>query len=60
MRPERGLVDLHCHLLPGIDDGAKTPEVTFQMARMAAESGVRQIVCTPHCTAGAHHMRQRI
>lgn len=60
MRPERGLVDLHCHLLPGIDDGAKTPEMTFQMARMAAESGVRQIVCTPHCTAGTHHMRQRI
>ena len=55
-----GMTDLHCHLLPGLDDGAQTPEMTFQMARMSAASGVRQIVCTPHCTAGAHHMRQRM
>ena len=54
------MTDLHCHLLPWLDDGAQTPEMTFQMARMAAASGVRQIVCTPHCTAGAHHMRQRM
>lgn len=60
MKPIEGMVDLHCHLLPGVDDGAKTPEMTFQMAKMAAASGVRQIVCTPHCTAGDHQMRKRM
>lgn len=60
MKEMNGLVDLHCHLLPGVDDGAKTIETTFQMVRMAAASGVRQIVCTPHCTAGDHQMRKRM
>lgn len=59
MKAMDGLIDLHCHLLPGVDDGAKTLEMTFQMARMAAASGVRQIVCTPHCTAGDRQMQKR-
>lgn len=54
------ITDLHCHLLPRLDDGAKTPEITFDMARMAAAAGVGQMVCTPHCTAGDPGMRQRI
>lgn len=56
----RGMVDLHCHLLPGVDDGAKNQEMSFQMARMAAASGVRQMVCTPHCTAGDRQMQKRM
>lgn len=54
------ITDLHCHLLPGLDDGAKTPEIALDMAMMAAAAGVRQIVCTPHCTAGDPGIRQRI
>lgn len=46
------LIDIHCHLLPGIDDGAKTPSTTLSMAQMAVDSGVGKIICTPHCTAG--------
>jgi protein-tyrosine phosphatase len=42
------MVDLHCHILPGIDDGAKDWEMSTQMVRMAAADGVRQIVATPH------------
>jgi protein-tyrosine phosphatase len=41
-------VDLHCHLLPGIDDGARTmPDAVRHAARLAAE-GVRDVACTPH------------
>lgn len=43
------MVDLHCHILPGVDDGAENLEEALQMARMAADSGVREIIATPHC-----------
>ncbi|MDQ2731690.1 MAG: hypothetical protein M3Y56_08535, partial [Armatimonadota bacterium] len=42
------MVDLHTHILPGIDDGAKTMEDALQMARMAAADGVTTLVATPH------------
>ncbi len=41
-------VDIHCHLVPGIDDGASSPDEAIQMARMAVEDGIRAIVVTPH------------
>lgn len=46
------IIDLHSHLLPALDDGAKTPDHTFAMVHMAAKTGVSQIICTPHCVAG--------
>lgn len=42
------MIDIHCHILPGLDDGALHLEEAMEMARLAAESGVRQIVATPH------------
>jgi protein-tyrosine phosphatase len=42
------LIDLHCHLLPGIDDGSKNLAISLDMARMAAADGITTIVCTPH------------
>lgn len=42
------MVDLHCHVLPGIDDGARTPEDAVEMAQAAAAAGTRTIVATPH------------
>lgn len=54
------MTDLHCHILPGLDDGAKSPKMTLQMAQQAAAAGVRQIVCTPHCTTGDPGLRQRL
>jgi protein-tyrosine phosphatase len=41
-------VDLHCHLLPGLDDGAATMEATIAHARRLAAAGVRDVACTPH------------
>src|SRR3954466_10780907 len=40
--------DLHCHLLPGIDDGARTMEDTVRHARRLAADGVKDVACTPH------------
>jgi len=43
------MVDIHCHILPGIDDGSDTWETTAKMCRMAARDGITHIVATPHC-----------
>lgn len=41
-------VDIHCHILPGLDDGAPEMETSIEMARMAREDGTSHIVATPH------------
>jgi protein-tyrosine phosphatase len=43
-----GYVDIHSHVLYGLDDGAKTREQSLQMLQRAAESGTTEIVATPH------------
>jgi protein-tyrosine phosphatase len=50
-----GFVDIHCHLLPGIDDGAKDWDESLAMARMAADDGTRTIVATPHQLGSFRH-----
>src|SRR3954447_14470834 len=42
------MVDIHCHILPGIDDGAPDLEASLAMARRAVEDGIDTIVATPH------------
>jgi protein-tyrosine phosphatase len=42
------MVDIHCHLLYGLDDGARSLEVSLQMAEMAVAEGVTHVVGTPH------------
>ena len=42
------MIDLHCHILPGIDDGAETMEESLEMCRIAASDGIRTIFATPH------------
>ncbi len=45
------MIDLHCHVLPGIDDGPKTIEGSLAIARAAAAAGIDTLVATPHVGA---------
>lgn len=48
-------VDIHCHLVPSIDDGAKTWDESLEMARMAVADGIQTIVVTPHQLGNYSH-----
>ena len=45
-RPD--FVDIHCHLLPGIDDGSASLEESIEMARTASQEGITTVTVTPH------------
>lgn len=42
------MIDLHCHLLPGVDDGPATLDESLALARAAYDAGTRTVVATPH------------
>lgn len=48
------MIDLHCHILPGLDDGARTLEESLSMTRRAVADGIQTIVATPHTLDGVH------
>ncbi len=48
-------VDIHCHLLPGIDDGSKSWDESLEMARIAVADGTETIVVTPHQLGAFRH-----
>lgn len=52
------MVDLHCHLLPGIDDGSKNMETSLRLAREATENGVTHALLTPHHMNG-HYVNHK-
>lgn len=49
----KGYIDMHCHILPGVDDGAKNIDEMKAMLRIAYDEGIRCIIATPH-----HHPRR--
>ena len=49
------MIDLHCHILPGIDDGAADLGVAVAMARAFVADGVTVVACTPHILPGVYH-----
>ncbi|MCV6624229.1 MAG: capsular biosynthesis protein [Cellvibrionaceae bacterium] len=46
------MIDLHCHILPGIDDGARDLEDALALCKMAAADGIRHMTATPHIHPG--------
>ena len=46
------LTDIHCHMLPGIDDGAADAKESMAMLKKAYRDGVRRIIVTPHYRRG--------
>lgn len=43
------MIDIHAHVLPGVDDGARTMKEALQLIRDAYEGGTREMIVTPHC-----------
>ena len=43
------MLDMHCHILPGVDDGAQSLDESLAMLEAAKAAGITKIVCTPHC-----------
>ena len=62
------MVDLHCHILPGLDDGPRESEESIAMARLAYDRGTTRLIATPHCRKGGagkvlesvEYMRQQL
>jgi protein-tyrosine phosphatase len=48
------VIDLHSHILPGIDDGAQNLEISLAMARIAVGDGIKVMACTPHIYPGLY------
>jgi protein-tyrosine phosphatase len=48
------MIDIHCHLLPELDDGPATWEQSLQMAQIAVDDGIRSVIATPH-QLGSYH-----
>lgn len=54
------MVDIHCHILPGVDDGAKSWDMALEMCRLAQQDGTRHIVATPHANDSYAYNRQEL
>lgn len=50
-----GFIDIHCHILPGLDEGAYDIEESVNMLRIAEEDGISGIVATPHIINGVYN-----
>jgi protein-tyrosine phosphatase len=50
------MIDIHCHILPGVDDGPIEMADSVEMCRMAAADGIKKIVATPHFKPGIYEL----
>ncbi|MDO9536321.1 MAG: CpsB/CapC family capsule biosynthesis tyrosine phosphatase [Bacillota bacterium] len=53
-------IDLHAHILPGLDDGPQTLEESLKMARMALSQGFNKVVATPHVVEGIYENKKEL
>lgn len=56
----QGMTDIHCHILPYVDDGAKSEKMAVHMIRESADQGVNRIILTPHYRVGMFETDQKI
>src|SRR5579862_5136301 len=54
------MIDIHCHVLPEVDDGAPSWEVAESMCAMAIADGIKHIVATPHASPKYDYDRGRL
>lgn len=54
------MLDLHCHILPDLDDGPKTLDEALEVARFCVNDGITHIIATPHCHHILHLLRADI
>ncbi len=50
------MVDIHCHILPDVDDGAESIEESLAMLEKSAAAGVEIVVATPHLLRGLYEL----
>ena len=55
-----GIIDMHCHILPGVDDGAVTEKMAVEMIRAEKNQGVDRIILTPHYRVGLFETEQSV
>lgn len=49
------MIDIHSHILPLVDDGAKDMDMAIDIARVYIENGIKKVICTPHYIDGANN-----
>lgn len=54
------MIDVHCHVLPGMDDGAADMEESIHMLRMAWEQGIHSVIATPHYSSAFRNERRSL
>lgn len=54
------MIDIHCHILPDIDDGAQTLKESMEMAKLAVQEGITSIIATPHHKNGNYENTKRV
>lgn len=54
------MIDIHCHILPNLDDGSKSLKTSIAMAKIAIKDGIKTIVCTPHIYFGVYNNNTKI
>jgi protein-tyrosine phosphatase len=54
------MIDIHCHILAGVDDGPTSPDMSEEMCRMATADGIEHIVATPHANRHFHYDRESL
>ncbi|HKI33151.1 MAG TPA: CpsB/CapC family capsule biosynthesis tyrosine phosphatase [Gemmataceae bacterium] len=54
------MLDLHCHILPGVDDGAASLDEALAMARFCVRDGITHVVATPHCHRHCRLLRRDV